>query len=79
MCGLSLWHEGHHAVSGVVGACDPCRRRRGLGLIWLVADTLNAFMAIPEPDRASIVVACVFALTREYFARKPSGTEVAAE
>ena len=50
-----------------------------LGLIWLVADTLNAFMAIPNLIGLLLLSPVVFALTREYFARKPSGTEVAAE
>ena len=50
-----------------------------LGLIWLVADTLNAFMAIPNLIGLLLLSPVVFALTREYFARKPSGTDVAAE
>jgi AGCS family alanine or glycine:cation symporter len=50
-----------------------------LGLIWLVADTLNAFMAIPNLLGLLLLSPVVFALTREYFARKPSGKEVAAE
>ena len=50
-----------------------------LGLIWLAADTLNAFMAIPNLIGLLLLSPVVFALTREYFARKPSGTEVAAE
>lgn len=50
-----------------------------LGLIWLVADTLNAFMAIPNLIGLLLLSPVVFALTREYFARKPSGTEVATE
>ena len=47
-----------------------------LGLIWLVADTLNAFMAVPNLIGLLLLSPVVFALTREYFARKPSGKEV---
>ncbi len=50
-----------------------------LGLIWLVADTLNAFMAIPNLIGLLLLSPVLFALTREYFARKPSGTEVVPE
>ena len=47
-----------------------------LGLIWLVADTLNAFMAIPNLVGLLLLSPVVFALTREYFARKPTGKEL---
>ena len=47
-----------------------------LGLIWLVADTLNAFMAIPNLVGLLLLSPVVFALTREYFGRKPSGDTV---
>jgi AGCS family alanine or glycine:cation symporter len=47
-----------------------------LGLIWLVADTLNAFMAIPNLVGLLLLSPVVFALTREYFGRKPSGDAV---
>ena len=50
-----------------------------LGLIWLVADTLNAFMAVPNLIGLLLLSPVVFALTREYFARKPSGKEVPSE
>ena len=48
-----------------------------LGLIWLVADTLNAFMAIPNLVGLLLLSPVVFALSREYFARdrKTSVTE----
>ena len=38
-----------------------------LGLIWLVADTLNAFMAIPNLIALVLLSPIVFKLTREYF------------
>jgi AGCS family alanine or glycine:cation symporter len=47
-----------------------------LGLIWLVADTLNAFMAIPNLVGLLLLSPVVFSLTREYFGRKPSGDAV---
>jgi AGCS family alanine or glycine:cation symporter len=40
-----------------------------LGLIWLVADTLNAFMAIPNLVGLLLLSPVVFALSREYFSR----------
>jgi AGCS family alanine or glycine:cation symporter len=39
-----------------------------LKLIWLVADTLNAFMAIPNLIALLLLSPVVFRLTREYFA-----------
>ena len=47
-----------------------------LGLIWLVADTLNAFMAIPNLIGLLLLSPVVFAVTKEYFARKPDGSAV---
>jgi AGCS family alanine or glycine:cation symporter len=47
-----------------------------LGLIWLVADTLNAFMAIPNLIGLLLLSPVVFAVTKEYFARKPDGSVV---
>lgn len=41
-----------------------------LGLIWLVADTLNAFMAIPNLVALLLLSPVVFSLSREYFARQ---------
>jgi len=38
-----------------------------LGVIWLVADTLNAFMAIPNLIALVLLSPVVFQLTREYF------------
>jgi AGCS family alanine or glycine:cation symporter len=38
-----------------------------LNLVWLVADTLNAFMAIPNLIALILLAPLVFRLTREYF------------
>ncbi|MBL6698132.1 MAG: sodium:alanine symporter family protein [Luminiphilus sp.] len=38
-----------------------------LGLIWLIADTLNAFMAIPNLIALLLLSPVVFALSRDYF------------
>ena len=38
-----------------------------LDLIWLIADTLNAFMAIPNLVALLLLAPLVFKLTREYF------------
>ena len=40
-----------------------------LGLIWLVADTLNAFMAIPNLIALLLLSPVVFQLSRAYFGR----------
>jgi AGCS family alanine or glycine:cation symporter len=40
-----------------------------LDLVWLIADTLNAFMAIPNLIALILLGPLVFKLTREYFAR----------
>ena len=67
VCGLSLWHEGHHAVSGVVGACDPCRRRRGPGLNLVGRRYTQRLHGHPESDRPSIVVACCICTNARVF------------
>ncbi len=43
-----------------------------LDFIWLVADTLNALMAIPNLIALLLLSPVVFRLTREYFDRQPS-------
>jgi AGCS family alanine or glycine:cation symporter len=40
-----------------------------LDMIWLIADTLNAFMAIPNLVALILLSPMVFSLTREYFER----------
>jgi alanine or glycine:cation symporter, AGCS family len=40
-----------------------------LDLVWLIADTLNAFMAIPNLIALVLLGPLVFQLTREYFTR----------
>jgi len=44
-----------------------------LGFIWLVADTLNALMALPNLIALLLLSPVVFRLTREHFAKQPSG------
>lgn len=52
-------------VAGVyVGATE------GLGVAWLVADTLNAMMAVPNLIALVLLSPVVFRLTREWFARQ---------
>ena len=47
-----------------------------LGLIWLIADTLNAFMAIPNLIALLLLSPVVFTLSRGYFGRHlPGQTE----
>ena len=49
-----------------------------LGLIWLVADTLNAFMAIPNLVGLLLLSPVVFALSREYFSRDRNNSATSA-
>ncbi len=44
-----------------------------LDFVWLVADTLNAMMAIPNLVALALLSPVVFKLTREYFERNPNG------
>ncbi len=44
-----------------------------LDFIWLVADTLNAFMAVPNLISLLLLSSVVIQLTREHFSRYPSG------
>jgi len=44
-----------------------------LDLIWLIADTLNAFMAIPNLVALLLLGPLVFKLTREYFENRDIG------
>ena len=46
-----------------------------LGLIWLVADTLNAFMAIPNLIALLLLSPVVFQLSRSYFSRSSASAE----
>ncbi len=46
-----------------------------LGIIWLVADTLNAMMAIPNLIALLVLSPVVFKLTKEYWARDSSGEQ----
>jgi AGCS family alanine or glycine:cation symporter len=41
-----------------------------LDLIWLIADTLNAFMAIPNLIALVLLSPLVFKISREYFDRR---------
>jgi AGCS family alanine or glycine:cation symporter len=40
-----------------------------LNFVWLVADTLNALMALPNLIALLLLSPVVFRLTREYFAK----------
>ena len=50
-----------------------------LDLIWLIADTLNAFMAIPNLLSLLLLSPVIVKLTRDYFQRETNGRLVAAE
>jgi AGCS family alanine or glycine:cation symporter len=50
-----------------------------LGIVWLIADTLNAFMAIPNLIALLLLSPVVFSLSRDYFARqKTDATKINA-
>jgi AGCS family alanine or glycine:cation symporter len=42
-----------------------------LELVWLIADTLNAFMAIPNLIALLLLAPLVFRISREYFNATP--------
>ncbi|MFB4202707.1 Amino-acid carrier protein AlsT [wastewater metagenome] len=44
-----------------------------LGIVWLIADVLNALMAIPNLIALLALSGTIFAVTRDYFAREESG------
>ena len=46
-----------------------------LGLIWLIADILNAFMAIPNLIALLLLSPVVFTLSREYFSKESPAAE----
>lgn len=46
----------------------PIGATQSLSFVWLVADTLNALMAIPNLIALALLSPIVFKLTREYFA-----------
>ncbi len=48
----------------------PLGAALSLDFVWLVADTMNALMAIPNLVAIAILSPVVFTLTREYFARQ---------
>ena len=47
----------------------PVGAATDLGLIWLIADTLNAFMAIPNLIALLLLSPVVFSLSKSYFTR----------
>ena len=47
----------------------PVGAATDLGLIWLIADTLNAFMAIPNLIALLLLSPVVFTLSKSYFSR----------
>lgn len=48
----------------------PIGATSNLGIIWLIADTLNAMMAIPNLIALALLSPVVFRLTREHFERE---------
>jgi len=52
-------------------AMIPIGASADLGFLWLLADTLNALMAIPNLIALLLLAPLVFRTTREYFADRP--------
>ena len=53
----------------------PVGAATDLGLIWLIADTLNAFMAIPNLIALLLLSPVVFSLSKSYFSRQADGVK----
>ena len=53
----------------------PVGAATDLGLIWLIADTMNAFMAIPNLIALLLLSPVVFALSKSYFSRNADGVK----
>jgi AGCS family alanine or glycine:cation symporter len=53
-------------------AAIPVGAGLNLGVVWLIADTLNAFMAIPNLIALLLLSPVVISLSREYFSRPSS-------
>ena len=56
----------------------PLGAMANLGFIWLLADTLNALMAIPNLIALILLSPVVFRITREFFASDGASEETAA-
>jgi len=56
----------------------PIGAMANLGFIWLLADTLNALMAIPNLIALILLSPVVFQVTREFFASDGASEEPAA-
>jgi AGCS family alanine or glycine:cation symporter len=50
----------------------PLGASLNLGFVWLVADTLNAMMALPNLIALVLLSPVVFKLTKEYFEKQGS-------
>lgn len=57
----------------------PLGATLSLDFVWLVADTLNAMMALPNLIAIAILSPVVFRLTREYFERQKTGGTTASD
>jgi AGCS family alanine or glycine:cation symporter len=56
----------------------PLGATADLGFIWLLADTLNALMAVPNLIALVLLSPVVFKLTREFFASDGASEEPSA-
>jgi Na+/alanine symporter len=57
----------------------PIGATSSLEFIWLLADTLNAMMAIPNLIALMLLSPVVFKLTKEYFSNQQKGDEQTGE
>lgn len=60
-------------------AAIPIGATSDLGFVWLLSDTLNAMMALPNLIGLIVLGPMVFRITKEYWDKKESGDKQAAE
>lgn len=70
MCQVSVRREGRHAVRYVRGILLFVGAVANLGIVWLIADILNAVMAIPNLIALLALCGTIPAVTKTYFERE---------
>ena len=67
--GTFRWEAVNIAVTLAWVVAIPVGTVVELDMVWLIADPLNAFMAIPNLIALLLLAPLVFGITREYFKR----------
>lgn len=68
MCVVPVWRKIIAAVPVAVVRCSAVGGDTKIGFVWLLADTLNAMMALPNLIALALLSPVVFKLTRDFFA-----------